>query len=226
MALVEQAGWNQTPADWRRFLSASADGCFAAVVDGAVVGTSATIGYGGAVAWIGMVIVDARHRGKGIGRQLLQRACAAVDAAGIPCAKLDATPAGEPLYMRHGFVRERSLERWEWHRVGACPSPSPSLPVFRSSLSEDAFALDRSVFGVDRRAVLRSLHEEWAEAAMEVRTGSGLRGYSLGRRGLVADQGLGFLQRRMFENALRLFRGLRQLQPGVQSFPLVRQENP
>ena len=184
MALVDQVGWNQTPADWARFLAASPTGCFAAIIDGVVVGTSATIAYEGRLAWVGMVIVDAAHRGKGLGRQLLERACDAMDAANIPCVKLDATPAGEPLYAKYGFVRERSLERWELSRE---PSKAPRLQASTAPLSGEAFALDRSLFGADRRFLLDSLKTDWPEAAIEVRAGREVLGYSLGRRGYRAD---------------------------------------
>src|SRR5436305_121023 len=116
MTLVAAAGWNQTPDDWARFLSASPNGGLVAALDGGVVGTAATMVYGRRLAWIGMVIVEQGCRRQGIGRRLLKAACNLVDDAGIACAKLDATPAGEPLYEQMGFVRERRLERWVLNR--------------------------------------------------------------------------------------------------------------
>ncbi len=35
LRLRGQAGWNQTEADWRRFLGLQPDGCFVAELDGA-----------------------------------------------------------------------------------------------------------------------------------------------------------------------------------------------
>ena len=58
MRLKDLAGWNQTAADWERFLSADPEGCFVAEREGRVVGTSTTIVYEGRFAWIGMVLVD------------------------------------------------------------------------------------------------------------------------------------------------------------------------
>jgi GNAT superfamily N-acetyltransferase len=185
MALVDQAGWNQTPADWARFLSASPGGCFAAVVDDQLIGTAATIAYGGRLAWIGMVIVDREYRERGIGRRLLQAACDAVDRGGIPCAKLDATPAGEPLYATHGFVREQRLERWELTRPAESGARSGSVAM--STISDETIQLDATLFGADRRALIRSLRDESPDLAMELRDASRVRGYALGRRGLRAD---------------------------------------
>ncbi|MGH9704572.1 MAG: GNAT family N-acetyltransferase, partial [Candidatus Acidiferrales bacterium] len=112
MRLKDDAGWNQTALDWQRFLSANPGGCFAAEIDSRLIGTSATIIYGGKLAWIGMVVVDSAFRGQGIGTTLLNRAIDYLDSCKIPCMKLDATPQGRPLYEKFGFVAEYGLERW------------------------------------------------------------------------------------------------------------------
>ena len=64
MRLKSQAGWNQTEADWRRFLEMQPDGCFVAEFDGVSVGTAVGCVFG-SVAWIAMVLVDAEFRGRG-----------------------------------------------------------------------------------------------------------------------------------------------------------------
>src|SRR5271157_2974971 len=87
--LKAAAGWNQTTADWDRFLSTSPEGCFVAEYRGNVIGTSATIIYEGRLAWIGMVIVDKQYRGQGIGIALLERAIRFLDSQRIPTMKLD-----------------------------------------------------------------------------------------------------------------------------------------
>jgi GNAT superfamily N-acetyltransferase len=74
VALKDLAGWNQTALDWERFLAACPQGCFVAESGGRIIGTSATISYGGQLAWIGMVIVAAEHRGQSIGTALLRKA--------------------------------------------------------------------------------------------------------------------------------------------------------
>jgi hypothetical protein len=45
MQLKDAIGWNQTSADWTRFLSASPDGCFVAQSEGRVIGTATSIVY-------------------------------------------------------------------------------------------------------------------------------------------------------------------------------------
>ena len=55
-ALVAEAGWNQTVADWRIFLEL---GAVRAVRNsaGRVIATAATLSYGGQFGWISMGIV-------------------------------------------------------------------------------------------------------------------------------------------------------------------------
>ena len=182
MRLKDEAGWNQTVGDWERLLSLSPDGCFAAECEGRVVGTSATIIYEGRFAWIGMVIVDPRHRGKGIGTTLLERAIRHLDSRGIPAVKLDATPLGKPLYERFGFVSEYDVERWALTR----PVGKRAVgEVFREI--EDALQLDRAVFGADRSALLRSVAAETPDFVVVARQKGAVAGYAFGRRGSRAD---------------------------------------
>src|SRR5262249_6393801 len=102
-------GWNQTECDWNRFLAGSPEGCFVMEHNSRVVGTAATLSYENRFAWIGMVLVDPEYRKQGIGTKLLQRTIEYLDGAGIPTLKLDATPAGKPLYENLGFVAEYEI---------------------------------------------------------------------------------------------------------------------
>ncbi len=171
MRLKDIAGWNQTAPDWQRFLSATLDGCFVAEHEGRVIGTTTTIIYEGRFAWIGMVLVEPQFRGLGIGTALLERAISYLDAQGVPCMKLDATPQGRVLYEKLGFVPEYENERWILQRE---PDETiiPHVPV----RIEDVLELDREVFGADRSRLLRSLAAEAPELCLAVRrTESGAR---------------------------------------------------
>ena len=46
-------GWNQTLADWRRFLKLSPQGCFVATQNSALLGTVTSISYDQTLSWIG-----------------------------------------------------------------------------------------------------------------------------------------------------------------------------
>jgi GNAT superfamily N-acetyltransferase len=186
MRLKDLAGWNQTAADWERFLDASPLGCFVAESDGEVCGTVTTIVYESRFAWVGMVLVDPKHRGQGIGTGLLHQGIGYLDSLGIATIKLDATPEGKPIYQKLGFVTEYEIERWVLNAAERqTKRESSELRVIESAGLEEILAVDRGAFGAERSALLRSLHRSAPEFTL---SGQGaLVGYMLGRHGSRAD---------------------------------------
>jgi GNAT superfamily N-acetyltransferase len=193
MRLKEIAGWNQTEEDWQRFLDANPDGCFVAEWNGHVAGTVATIIYGTALAWIGMVLVDPQFRGKGIGTALLTKAVDDLDARRIPCVKLDATPEGRPIYERQGFQMEYAIDRCVLKRPDKPGTPVATPEGMQMTNSawtkaiDSILTIDREVFGADRSALLESVARAAPEFVITRHRGSHLEGYGLGRRGSRAD---------------------------------------
>jgi GNAT superfamily N-acetyltransferase len=190
MRLKELAGWNQTAADWERFLNASPDGCFVAEGNGRVCGTAATIIYEERFAWIGMVLVDPEFRGRGIGTTLLETAVEHLDALKTPTVKLDATPLGKPLYEKLGFGAEYEIERCMLKRA-VRQQVNTSCPPLPASLSPRALEAvckaDRDIFGADRGELLRSLNETAPEFTAVIQDADNLQGYTFGRHGSFAD---------------------------------------
>ena len=153
--LSRLAGWNQTLLDWERFLSLAPEGCFLAEKDGQPAGTTTTTSYGSALAWIGMVLVPPDFRRQGIGTSLLEGAIRHLrEEKGIACIRLDATPEGRPLYEGLGFREDWGLRRWVREATGDLSSAGADET---GALSEIHLALDRAVFGVDRKELLQSL---------------------------------------------------------------------
>lgn len=182
MRLKDAVGWNQTTADWARFLSADPERCFVAEYGGSVIGTSATIIYEGRFAWIGMVIVDKQYRGQGIGTSLLERAICFLDSQRVPTMKLDATPQGKLLYKKFGFISEYDIERWMLNRtVKENEVESEPIPM------EDILLIDREIFGADRSGLLRTLAQEAPHLTLVDQQEGKITGYSFGRLGSRAD---------------------------------------
>lgn len=205
MRLKELSQWNQTERDWRRLLGFGPQGCFAACLDGSVVGTVTTATYGTALAWIGMMLVDPVYRRRGIGKRLMQEALGTLHGIGVASIKLDATAAGRPLYESLGFVSEGLLERWE----GTASSVGKKEAVIIAEATIPAvYALDRRAFGTDRRPWLDSLMRETpVPPLMVLSPGGEMAGYGLVRRGSQAFY-VGPLIARDKEAALTLLDGI------------------
>ncbi len=157
MRFKEAAGWNQTEADWERFLSLEPEGCFVAEMDGEVVGTATTCRFGQACGWIAMILVPPERRRQGIGSALFRHAVAYLEDRGVASVKLDATPVGRTVYLQVGFVDEYGLQR----REGIAPAVESHgvVPMGEAHL-DAALALDRPIYGADRGNLLLRLHRE------------------------------------------------------------------
>lgn len=186
MRLKEQAGWNQTEADWRRFLAMEPKGCLVAEFDDVPVGTTTTCIFG-KVAWIAMVLVDKRVRGRGVGRALVTHALAYLDAAGVRSIRLDATSLGQPLYEKLGFRAQFELVRY----VGVLPVRGRVASVRRAKPEDwsDLLRLDRKATGTGRAKLLERLFAEQPnDVWLSELKGYTASGYFTVRRGSQALQ--------------------------------------
>lgn len=179
LRLTRAAHWNQLRRDWEMFLERSPDKCFVAEKGEEVVGTAATIRYQECFSWIGMVLVDPAERGRGIGKELFRQAVDAL--AGERCIRLDATPAGERLYLKFDFQKEYGIRRMEAEAPRFEPE-SVARPIVDADLAAIS-RLDREAFGADRSFLLRWIWEGAPEYAWVVEGKAGIKGYVLGRHG-------------------------------------------
>src|ERR1041385_4718303 len=179
MRLKEAAGWNQTEVDWRRLLSLEPNGCFGAVRDGRLVGTTTTTIYG-ELAWIGMVLVDPQHRREGIATKLMSVALKYLHNK-VETIKLDATALGQPVYETFGFTVESQVERWG----GTANSMRHETPaVMNDETVRELLNLDRLAFNADRSELIETLIDDACVAPVLIRAeGGALSGYALARSG-------------------------------------------
>lgn len=189
MRLKELARWNQTEDDWRRLLQLEPRGCFAAMSNGRLVGTTTTTTYDGQLAWIGMVLVDPENRRRAIATRLMKTALEYL-CGKVPVVKLDATAEGRALYDSLGFKAESMIERW----MGiASPSTDRSDKVQTATeldthTRRELLALDQRAFGADRSRLINVLIDNTSAPPVIVRGEDGhLSGYALTRCGTNAD---------------------------------------
>src|ERR1043165_187104 len=181
MQLKDAAGWNQTEKDWRRLLALEPNGCFAAVRDGGLVGTTTPTTYGNDLAWIGMVLVDPQERRQGIATQLMNVALDYLKDK-VATVKLDATALGKPVYERFGFRVESVFEGWS----GTSNVGSAEIPGVDGI--GNLLALDRVAFAADRSKLIEKLIDDACVPPVLLRAPDGaLNGYALARKGTKAD---------------------------------------
>ena len=194
--LRELAKWNQTDDDWRNLIGFEPNGCFAAEMDGNVVGTATTTRYTpdsgpGSFGWVGMVLVDPEFRRHGIGSTLLKRCIQYLKDSGVETVKLDATPMGKLVYEKLGFVAEYELERWE----GVARSfelevdvPGSTVVHMKDSDLKDVIAFDANIFGAHRANVIEAWYRDWPERCVVARQGGAVKAFGLSRRGTNFQQ--------------------------------------
>ncbi len=189
LRLKEQAGWNQTAADWARFLALEPGGCFVAELDGQPVGTATTCTLA-AVGWIAMVLVDPAARHQGIGTRLVTHAIAYLQQRELRTIRLDATALGRPVYERLGFAAEYELVRLEGRAEDRSEQWRADVEiVLPPALERESLAaIDQQVTGTDRRRLFAQLWSERPEAVAQAVVSGSVQGYVMFRSGSRATQ--------------------------------------
>jgi GNAT superfamily N-acetyltransferase len=88
---------------------------------GRQVGFARVVTDGATVSWLGDVIVDERHRKKGLGKLLVSTVAAHPEVSCTSC--LLATRDAHGLYQKFGFVRSEMMKR---PRSADGPDPAPA----------------------------------------------------------------------------------------------------
>ncbi len=188
LELSKAEGWNQTEKDWRLLLDNTRNTCLVAEFNGRVIGTATAINYSNLAGWIGMVLVDKEFRRQGLGRLLVSGIIDRLQ--GFISVKLDATPAGEPVYKKLGFVEESVLSRmtnisFKSGNIGSIdlePEPEPE-PIKHEEL-EEVIKFDRAIFGSDRSYLIKTIMENYPDKAFLLKKNGRISGYILGRNGI------------------------------------------
>lgn len=149
VALFLAEGWPHRREDWALILSQS-QGVVA--IDGEqVVATAIAIPFG-PVATLGMILVDRRLRGRGLGRRVVEHAMAQLSPQEW---RLVATEEGLPLYRKLGFEPCGEVRQHQGI-VQAAPSILPESWAGNAD-APDLPALDQAATGMDRTWLMRAL---------------------------------------------------------------------
>ncbi|MGH8782973.1 GNAT family N-acetyltransferase [Paraburkholderia sp.] len=177
-ALSTRFAWPHRTDDWRFVFDVGSG--FVAESAGQVIGTALCWKFGQEAGSIGMVIVDPDWQGQGIGRQLMERLLSTL---GDRLTLLHATPAGQPLYEKLGFVAIGTLHQHQSANFTPPPVvllPGERLRPLQAGDTPRIVELASRATGVDRGALLPPLLDI-AEGVVLERDGE-LLGFSLYRR--------------------------------------------
>jgi len=173
--MTQAVRWAHRLEDWQ-FMHRIGTG-FVAEENGTLVGTGLCWKFGTTHASLGMIIVAPERQGKGIGRELMNLV---LEELGDRCILLTATPAGQPLYEKLGFLPTGSVV----HHQGTMQQTSSVglaageriRPVAAGDLQALAALATRAV-GMPRADLMAQLLDE-AEGALIEKDGVAL-GFSM-----------------------------------------------
>lgn len=184
LGLSKAEKWNQTEKEWELLIGNSSNLCYAAVTGSRVVGTATAINYGNEISWIGMVIVHKEFRGQKISNLLLNKLFE--NSGNYIALKLDATPAGQPVYQKLGFKNEYNIFRLtSTSTLRTEPALEPGVSVERGTIKNinEIAEYDKLIFGSNRKQLIEFLIKNFPDKAWLLRFNGKINGISLGRLG-------------------------------------------
>ncbi|MBN1147115.1 MAG: GNAT family N-acetyltransferase [Anaerolineales bacterium] len=178
-SLTALEGWRgETRQVFDGFFEHDPDGCFIAESDARKIGICVATPYQG-FGFIGELIVVEEQRGRGIGRQLLERAIAYLRERRAAAIFLDGMLKAVPLYERIGF---RKVCR-SWRISGNIPGIAhPSVRPMRADDLGAVATLDRVAFGADRNFFLERRLALHPHLCLVLEGKNEVQGFIMGRR--------------------------------------------
>lgn len=173
-----QEGWNPGLHDADCFRAADPEGFFVGLVEDRPVACVSVVKYGSDFAFLGLYIVQAAWRGRGLGWALWQHAMASAPGRQVG---LDGVVAQQANYRKSGFSLAWRNARYEG-RGGVAPPRDPRLVPLAGLPFAAVQAYDRPFFPADRTAFLRSWLAQPDAAALGWVEDGALRGYGVIRR--------------------------------------------
>lgn len=173
-----QEGWNPGLHDADCFRAADPEGFFVGLVEDRPVACVSVVKYGSDFAFLGLYIVQAAWRGRGLGWALWQHGMASAPGRQVG---LDGVVAQQANYRKSDFSLAWRNARYEG-RGGVAPPRDPRLVPLAGLPFAAVQACDRPFFPADRTAFLRSWLAQPDAAALGWFEDGALRGYGVIRR--------------------------------------------
>jgi ribosomal protein S18 acetylase RimI-like enzyme len=144
----------------RLFCRLQPDGIFLASRDGIPVGMVASIIYSN-YAHVGLMGIHQDFQRQGLGLALMEHLLAWLEEQKVRLIKLDASPSGQSLYEKLGFVPRDEVYVFQ-QRAGRSDRQHPrGIHLITTQYFEPVTALDTQAFGADRSQLLQALLETY-----------------------------------------------------------------
>jgi ribosomal protein S18 acetylase RimI-like enzyme len=140
------------------------DGVFLASSDGIPAGMVASIIYSD-YAYVGLMGIHQDFQRKGLGLALMEHLLAWMEEQKVPLVKLDASPAGQPLYEKLGFVPLDEVYVFQ-RQAGRLDVQRPKgIELITHQHLDLIAASDTQAYGADRSRLLCALLKLYPERA-------------------------------------------------------------
>ncbi len=157
------------------------DGYFLASKNGMPVGMVGAIIYSD-YAYVGLMAVHPASQNQGIGRALMEYLLAWLERRGVPLVKLDASPAGQPLYEKLGFMAVDQVMIFQWLDHHPISGQSPQVYPLSPDVLDDLAESDTQAFGTDRTRLLRALLDIYPDRAFLLQEKGQINGHLIAQR--------------------------------------------
>jgi GNAT superfamily N-acetyltransferase len=164
LAGLQPPDWPDVIAQFEQYLSWPAARPVKLSQDQSIAAIGCAILHGD-TAWLGHIIVRQALRRQGLGTRITQVLLDLPEVGKCRTVSLVATPAGEPLYARLGFVRESTYLFFKGGRTPRIPT-DVQIVSFRPTMLPEVLQLDLRASGEDRSAMLQH-HLNKAMVALE-----------------------------------------------------------
>jgi GNAT superfamily N-acetyltransferase len=173
--------WDDTRKDIKRMFNYEPNGCFVADINSKPVGHVFSISYG-RLGWIGLLIVKAEYRRRGIGTLLTKRAMNYLLSCKVETMKLEAVSAIADLYRKLGFVGEYGSLRFTGVSRKITSLSSHCINSLKIEGIKQLAKFDAEYFGANRAKVLSRLCQENPQLCYVSRMDSRITGYIMFRK--------------------------------------------
>ncbi|MBN2510739.1 MAG: GNAT family N-acetyltransferase [Spirochaetales bacterium] len=152
------------PEDWqsivpihRMYLKAGCCLPVKALMNGSIAGIGTVIDYG-RTAWLAHIIVDTKHRNKGVGTALVSHLLHRIDSIPrIKSVSLTATDLGYPLYVKQGFTTETEYIIFTRSHEQVPAATADAVRPVHAIDYDELYQIDTQGSGETRRGLLESV---------------------------------------------------------------------